>query len=68
MDDEDDDVKPRPLQEMLNDTTRIAYYEGYLSSVLQAMRCHAELTSKLDLDIKLYCHERERSLSAFRVV
>lgn len=54
MDDEDDDVKPRPLQEMLNDTTRIAYYEGYLSSVLQAMRCHAELTSKFDLDIKLY--------------
>lgn len=45
MDDEDDDVKPRPLQEMLGDTARIAYYEGYLSSVLQAIRCYAERTS-----------------------
>jgi len=31
MDDDDDAVaKPRPLQEMLSDTTRVAYYEDYL--------------------------------------
>jgi len=44
MDDDDDDGKPQPLQEMLSDATRITYYEGYLSSVLQAIRCYSELT------------------------
>lgn len=47
MDDEDDSVKPRPLKEMLHDTTRVAYYEGYLSSVLQAIRCFAGLTQTI---------------------
>jgi len=42
MDDDDDDAKPRPLQEMLSDTTRVAYYESYLSSVLQSIRWYAD--------------------------
>lgn len=48
MDDHDDDMKPRPLQEMLSDTSRIAFYESYLTSVLQAIRCYSELLFYLD--------------------
>lgn len=37
MDDLDDSAK-RPVQEFLNDATRIAFYENYLSHVLEAIR------------------------------
>ncbi|KAG0611025.1 hypothetical protein M758_7G108700 [Ceratodon purpureus] len=43
MDDHDDDAKPRPLQDMLGDTSRIAFYESYLTSVLQAIRDGADV-------------------------
>lgn len=47
----DDLEEAKPLQEMLNDTRRVHFYQDYLTSVLAAMRYFSYIKQVLPLVI-----------------